>query len=192
MSSIIISGGPGSGKTTLLEALKKKGFHCSDEISRQLIQEQVALNSECLPWKNLSSFADLALERMLEAYEKASFSAKITFFDRAIPDIIGYLNVGGLPVDKKFHRILKSHPYHQHVFMAPPWEAIYINDDERWQTFDEATTLHNALVQTYLAAGYKIIQLPFSSVAERVGFVLEKLEQFSLPAYEHQNYLPKS
>ena len=88
MNSIIISGGPGSGKTTLLEALKEKGFNCSDEISRQLIQEQVALDTDCLPWKNLASFTDLTLERMIFEFEKAALSSQYTIFDRGIPDIV--------------------------------------------------------------------------------------------------------
>jgi len=61
--------------------------------------------------------------------------------------------------------------------MAPPWEAIYINDNERWQTFEEATELYNMLTKTYQSAGYTLIELPSCSVEERVDFVLEKLEQ---------------
>ena len=33
---IVITGGPGTGKTTLLHSLKKRGFHCMDEISREI------------------------------------------------------------------------------------------------------------------------------------------------------------
>jgi len=177
MNAIVISGGPGSGKTTLLNALKRRGFNCSDEISRKLIQEQVSLNSENLPWKNLSSFAELALERMVEEYKKSLAFNEVTFFDRAIPDIIAYLKVGKLQVQGSYEAALKKYPYHHEIFMAPPWEAIYINDTERWQTFQEATELYHMLAKTYQAAGYYIIELPFLNVEERVDFVLEKLVQ---------------
>lgn len=175
MISIVISGGPGSGKTTLLDALKEKGFNCSNEISRQLIQEQVALNTDCLPWKNLSSFADLALERMITAFQKAEASNLITFFDRGIPDIVAYVKVGGLQVGPSQQEALKRYAYHPYVFMAPPWEDIYVNDAERWQTFDEASKLYHALVETYRSAGYKTIELPRATVPKRVDFMLEKL-----------------
>lgn len=175
MISIVISGGPGSGKTTLLEALKEKGFNCSDEISRQLIQEQVALNTDCLPWKDLSSFAGLALERMKTEFEKAATAHKITFFDRGIPDIVAYLKVGGLSINASQEKALKTYSYHKYVFMAPPWESIYVNDPERWQSFDEATKLYHALVETYHSAGYHIIELPLSPVQDRVAFILQKL-----------------
>ena len=177
MNSIIISGGPGSGKTTLLEALKEKGFNCSDEISRQLIQEQVALDTDCLPWKNLASFTDLTLERMIFEFEKAALSSQYTFFDRGIPDIVAYLKVGQLEISDRQRRALETYPYHPYVFMAPPWESIYINDAERWQTFEEASKLYHALAETYLSAGYQIIELPLCPVENRVEFILKKLKQ---------------
>ena len=177
MNAIVISGGPGSGKTTLLNALKTRGFNCSDEISRQLIQEQVSLNSENLPWKNLSSFAELALDRMIEEYQKSLLVKEPTFFDRAIPDIVAYLKVGKVEVQNQYSEALKNYLYQRSVFMAPPWKAIYVNDTERWQTFEEATELYNILTNTYQSAGYTIIQLPICGVEERVDFVLEKLKQ---------------
>ena len=36
---IALIGGPGTGKTTLITALKAKGYHCMDEISRQITLE---------------------------------------------------------------------------------------------------------------------------------------------------------
>lgn len=177
MNAIVISGGPGSGKTTLLNALKTQGFNCSDEISRQLIQEQVILETENLPWKNLSSFAELALARMVDEYKKSLSVTGFTFFDRAIPDIVAYLKVGNLEVKTQYHNAIKNYPYHPNIFMAPPWETIYINDDERWQTFEEAREIYQMLTETYQSAGYSIIELPYCSVDKRVNFILEKLTQ---------------
>ncbi|QKZ15386.1 RNase adapter RapZ [Spirosoma sp. KUDC1026] len=173
MARFIISGGPGAGKSTLLNALRTAGFLCVDEVSRQLIQEQVMLSSSCLPWIDLDCFAKLALQRMIDQYEKASTDddTSITFFDRGIPDIIAYLRVGGLPVEEAWYRAAGQFPYDPLVFMAPPWETIYVNDSERWQTFEEASALHQALVETYQALGYKIQELPQTSVADRVTFV---------------------
>ena len=171
MPKFIISGGPGAGKSTLLEALRDKGFQCSDEVSRQLIQQEVAAGSHCLPWLDLACFARLALNRMILDYEKVSVSEEITFFDRAIPDIIAYLKIGGLPVDETYYQALQQYSYQPQVFMAPPWEAIYVNDSERWQTFAEATTLHQALVATYQSLGFEIIELPRTKVDERIKFV---------------------
>lgn len=178
MLKFIISGGPGAGKSTLLEALRASGFYCSDEVSRQLIQEQVALNSRCLPWIDLDCFANLALERMIAEHQKASTSGEIAFFDRAIPDIIAYLQAGNLPVRQSFYEAVDRYSYQRLVFIAPPWEAIYVNDEERWQSFAEATTLHRTLVDTYQSLDFNIVTLPKVAVAERVAFVLMTIQQY--------------
>ena len=177
MAKFIISGGPGSGKSTLLEALKSRGFRCSDEVSRQLIQEEVAAGGRCLPWLDLACFARLALDRMILDYERSSVNDELTFFDRAIPDIIAYLKLGALPVDEDYYKAVERYPYQPLVFMAPSWEAIYVNDSERWQTFTEAVAIHQLLVETYQALGFVVIELPRTTVAERVDFVLAMINR---------------
>lgn len=178
MLKFIISGGPGAGKSTLLEALRASGLYCSNEVSRQLIQEQVALNSRCLPWLDLRCFARLALDGMIAEHQKASADEGIAFFDRAIPDIIAYLRVGGLPIEPSFYGVIERYSYQRLVFMAPPWATIYVNDQERWQTFSEATALHQALVDTYQSLNFTVVELPKVSVAERVIFVLTTIQQY--------------
>lgn len=68
-------------------------------------------------------------------------------------------------------------PYAPAVFVAPPWEAIYRNDAERKQPFDEAVATFQAVTDAYLAAGYEVVELPFASVEERVGFVLKRIQE---------------
>ncbi len=184
MANFILSGGPGAGKSTLLNALRTAGYQTVDEASRVLIQEQVAQGGSCLPWLDLPCFARLALHRMIADYRQASTQpgCPVTFFDRGIPDIIAYLRVAGLPVDAAFYQAVQQYPYQRQVFMAPPWEAIYVNDSERWQTFAEATALHDALVDTYQSLGFTIVPLPLAPVAERVAFIEHTLHSTTTPA----------
>lgn len=167
----IISGGPGAGKTALLGALRTAGFAGADEASRRLIQEQVALGSGRVPWRDLAGFAELALARMVADYEAAALRGGVTFFDRGLPDIIAYLEVAGLPVPAVYYAAVAAHPYQSPVFMAPPWAEIYVNDAERWQTFAEATALHGALWRTYQRLGFAVLELPKVPLAARVAFM---------------------
>jgi predicted ATPase len=61
------------------------------------------------------------------------------------------------------------------VFITPPWREIFQQDNERKQDFDEAIRTYDALVATYTAYGYALIEIPFAPIAERVRFVLEML-----------------
>ncbi|GAC1597010.1 MAG: AAA family ATPase [Hymenobacter sp.] len=172
---ICITGGPGAGKSTLLEALRQRGYAGANEVSRPLIQEQVALGSDLVPWQNLAGFAEIALERMMAQHRQAHQRGGITFFDRGLPDLIAYLEMGGLPVPAAYYRSAAQHPYHVEVLLAPPWPAIYVNDAERWQTFAEAEALDLALRRTYQRLGYRLRDLPRAPVPQRVAFVQQWL-----------------
>lgn len=176
MPGMIITGGPGSGKSTLLEALKQKGFEVVPEVSRELIREQVALESNCLPWVDLAAFARLCLQKMIADFRSTSAQA-VTFFDRGIPDILAYLKTGGLEIDPLFYQASEQCRYASTVFIAPPWEEIYVNDDERWQTFEESRNLYQSIYEVYIGEGYRVIELPRAPVEQRVEFITKVVYQ---------------
>ena len=166
----IITGGPGSGKSTLVEGLEKSGYSCSAEISRQMIIAEVAKGSDCLPWLDILCFSEKVMRRMVEAWEMKQ--EELTFFDRGIPDVIAYLNIDHIPVPPSFLTELELHPYQNQVFILPPWEEIYVNDSERWQSFAEASLIYEAIKSTYTAFGFELIEVPRVSTAERIAFIL--------------------
>ncbi|MDN3548219.1 AAA family ATPase [Mucilaginibacter aquaedulcis] len=174
MSKFIITGGPGSGKTKLLEALKSLNYNCSEEASRQLIVQEVKLRSNCLPWIDLSCFADKVLDKMVSSY-RATVKSELTFYDRGIPDIIAYLKVAGLPVPDNYYHISQQHPYHKTVFILPPWQEIYVNDTERWQTYPESEQLYWGIAETYESLSYTLVEVPKLSVKERVNFIIDHI-----------------
>jgi len=171
----VITGGPGSGKSTLIGGLQERGYRCSEEISRRLIIEEVANGSDCLPWLDVSCFSIKVLREMIAAWEYESVHS-LTFFDRSIPDIIAYLEIGDIAVDPMYYQALAKHPYHHQAFILPPWSDIYVNDSERWQTFDEAVAIHEAIRDTYSRCGFELIEVPGLPVNERVDFILSFLK----------------
>jgi predicted ATPase len=181
MALYLISGGPGAGKTTLLAALRRAGFAGADEVSRQLIQEQVALGSPLVPWHDLAGFAELARGRMVAQHAAASQRGSPTFFDRGLPDLIAYLTAAGLPVAPAYYRAVADYPYERLAFLAPPWPDIYVNDPERWHTPAEAAALYEALHATYEALGFEVCVLPRTTVAARVAFVRAALAAWGKP-----------
>ena len=59
--------------------------------------------------------------------------------------------------------------------MLPPWEEIYISDDERYENFEQAKLIYNHLTETYEKYGYNLIEVPTGSVEERILFILNQL-----------------
>lgn len=72
-------------------------------------------------------------------------------------------------------------PFHQTVFIAPPWPQIYRNDAERQQSHSQATEAYSAYVAGYKRAAaisgrrYELVELPRVSIARRQAFVLAQL-----------------
>ena len=169
---IVVTGGPGSGKSTLLAALAADGFACSDEAGRGVIRDQVAVGGAGLPWRDRALFAELMLCWELRSYRMAE---GVTFFDRGVPDVVGYLRVEGLEVPGHIADAARNFRYGTTVFLAPPWPEIYRTDAERKQSPELAERTCTTMAEVYAALGYTVVELPRTTVDSRKSFVLSHL-----------------
>jgi predicted ATPase len=168
----LITGGPGSGKTSLIEALRARGFRVVGESGRRIIQAQLAIGGNALHSGDRALFAELMLAQAIFDYESLGSDPSPAFFDRGIPDLVGYFSLIGLPVPADFRNAARLHRYSPIVFAPPPWEAIYRNDVERKQDFGEAVATFGVTTAACREAGYELVDLPKLPVAERVDFIL--------------------
>lgn len=173
LGRIVIAGGPGSGKSTLLQALAESGEICYEESSRVLIREQLARAGRLVPWDDLEAFAQECSERM-GAQLTDSARHRRCFFDRGLPDLIGYLSHGGHRAPDAWRAACRA--YASAVFFAPPWREIFVNDAERPQSFAEAQELSAHIRRAYLDCGFHLIELAKSSVVDRLRQVLQYLD----------------
>lgn len=171
----VISGGPGAGKTTLLFELERRGFRCSPEVARQIIQEQVRDGGDALPWGDRVKYCRLMLERTVTAYLEHTDSEETVFFDRGIPDALCYSRLAGLALEEEILAACRLYRYGAKVFLAPPWGEIYVTDPERWQDFDEAVRTYELMMMAYRDCGYEVVEIPLVSAGERADFILREL-----------------
>lgn len=170
---IVISGGPGAGKTTLIRELEHRGYHCVDEVARQLIAEQVDAKGTALPWKDKEQYKQLMLERSVAVYRNTPAGSRPVFFDRGIPDTLCYAMLEGLLLTDEMEGYARTLRYNKTVFLLPPWEAIYHTDNERKQSWPEAVHTYNQMKQTYLSYGYEPVDIPVAPVGYRADFVIK-------------------
>ncbi len=168
----VITGGPGSGKTTLLDSLEKSGYARSLEAGRGVIQQQLSIGGNALPWGDRTHFAELMLEWELRSYKDSLHRAETVFFDRGVPDVLGYLRLIGEKIPQHMNKAAEQFRYNRRVFIAPPWPEIFRQDQERRQDFTEAVRTYEAMLATYSEFGYELIEISRVPVAERVKFVL--------------------
>ena len=172
---IVITGGPGTGKSTVIEELVTRNFMCMPEISREVTLNARKKGIEQLFLTKPLLFSELLLEGRINQYiEAETKNCDVVFFDRGIPDVHAYMNY--ISIDYPSTYIHKSNTYrYSHIFLMPPWEDIYITDNERYENFEQALAIHNHLERTYKQLNYKIIEVPTGTVEFRTDFILNNI-----------------
>ena len=172
---IVLIGGPGTGKSSVLNELIKRDYECKPEISREVTLKAQKDGIEQLFLTKPLLFSELLFEGRIQQFIAAEKSnSEIVFFDRGIPDVHAYMNYFKTEYPSVF--IEKSNQYkYDKVFMLAPWREIYLSDNERYETFDQAVKIDVFLRKAYQEVGYKIIDVPFGTVDDRCDFILNSL-----------------
>jgi len=175
---IVITGAPGTGKTAIIKALETSGFYCFHEIIRSMTLDA---KTEQHPDKVLTNpiafvtdskqFNQQLLEGRRKQYEAAKEKKEsLVFYDRGMPDVLAYMDYFDQDYGKDFLKACEKHVYDT-VFLLPPWEAIYVQDNERLETYTQATEIHEHLKHRYTVLGYDVKEVPFGTIPERISFI---------------------
>lgn len=134
----------------------------------------MAIGGPALPWQDRALFAELMLSWELRSWHAAHAEPGLVFFDRGVPDTIGYLRLCGLPVPDHVTSAARKFRYARRVFVAPPWPEIFTQDEERKQTLDEAERTFRSVTGVHAELGYELVALPLVPVEERLRFVIDQ------------------
>jgi predicted ATPase len=170
---VVLSGGPGGGKTTVLHALQLRGYAVATDSPRNIIQARKS--SSLSPRPAPLEFAQAILREDIRQYGEQPSQSGLIFFERGVIDALGMLHELGTLPENELQGLLSEYPYHRQVFLFPPWEAIYVNDSERDQTFVEAVRVCRKASEWYQRCGYGVVEVPKVGVAERCVYVLQAL-----------------
>jgi len=117
-----------------------------------------------------------ALASDVQAYDARRCAAGPVFFDRGIPDVVGYLRLQGFAVPAPMLHAAATLRYQPRVFICPPWPDIYATDSERRQSLEIAERTYRAMVDVYTELGYALVDMPRVNTEERVRFVRDVVE----------------
>lgn len=176
---IVISGCSGGGKSTLLVELNNKGYAVVPEVGRELVKEQLAVKGDITPWSNPKAFSEVLIAKSIEAYHQANMITNVMdqmiFFDRSFLEGISYYQSLNKNDSNKYNHFVEELRYYPTVFMAPPWQNIFIQDDERKHSFEDAVSEYKRLLIFYAQSGYHIVELPKVNINERLQFVISHI-----------------
>ena len=95
--------------------------------------------------------------------------------DKEILDILAYLGYKNVSFGKNFDDPSKNFRY-DYVFIAEPWEKIFKNDEERYESFEELKIINKHIKTTYYRYGYDYFILPKDSIEQRVNFIIKTIK----------------
>lgn len=165
------------GKTALVEKLASLGYCFVEESGRVIIREEMRRKGTLLPWIDPKGFAMEMWNRSIHDYLQAFVHKKYTFFDRAIPDVIGDLRLCKLEAPQLLFDLATRYRYNQQVFIAPPWPAIYQQDSERRQTHEQAIATYQKMVEIYQELDYRLNEIPRTTVLKRADFLRNAVQK---------------
>lgn len=172
---IVITGGPGTGKSSIVHHLEELKYKCLHEISRDVIREAQLNGIEQLFLEDPLLFSRKLMEGRIDQFREAEeYPSEIVFIDRGIPDVTAYMDYLGTKYPEEFVEPSREYKYDK-IFILPPWRAIYKSDNERYESFDQASKISRYLNDTYESYGYKPILVPEASIEERANFILNNL-----------------
>ncbi len=172
---IVITGGPGSGKTALIKYLENEGYTVMHEISRDVILEAQKQGIEQLFLTNPFLFSEKLLEgRKQQFLDGEKHASTLLFYDRGMPDVTAYMDFVDAHYPENFSETCLQYKYDE-IFVLPPWEEIYEQDNERYESFEQAEKIFHYLKDGYINYGYKTHEVPVGTIEERVQFILNKI-----------------
>lgn len=121
-----------------------------------------------------TELANEILRRDVEQYQSAR--PAIVFYERGIPDALGMLHYLRIVTESEAHASSATYPYLNTVFVLPPWEEIYVTDDERDPTFADSVRVREAICDWYARLDYELVDVRPGPIEDRYRFVPERFE----------------
>ena len=159
----------------MINLLKERGYICFEEISRDFIQLGKEQGIDNYFKTDPHAFSKFLWQGRQNQFQQANaLTTNCVFFDRAVHDVVGYLNHVNDPIPV-WEEQLNDFAYDL-VFLIEPVKEIYHQDEDRMETFEEALKVHKSLTNTYNKSGLKIIHLPFTTPLARLDLILKHIK----------------
>lgn len=168
---VVFTGPPGSGKTTVLRSPELNAYA---QIVPEVARDIVSFMKEYEPLKlaNNEYLQDIIETLQLKSYVENEDA----IFDRGLPDQLAYRRYFDMEPSEELLADCYEKQYDK-VFFFPFWEEMYVQDDARQETPEQARELGVTIKLAYSLIGYDVITVPKGTPQERVNFILSKLKE---------------
>lgn len=170
---VVITGGPSVEKRQLFDELIKQNFRCSPgDTAKEIYKNHKERLKRHLQVGDRREYGLDVMNALINEYTE--HKQGLYFYNRAIPDGIGWERFFGLEPTQEIWHAIRTYRYDT-VFILDPVEKFEDEADLIWANLREAARVHQLIIQGYVDAGYKPIYVPTDFVTKRVSFILSNL-----------------
>lgn len=171
----LITGASGAGKSSLIRALSHDGYPTIEESGRIIVENEIRTGGQALPWKDAIAFGDKLVKHTLNSLQLHQNIAQPIFADRGLVDNLAwYKGINTSPPIDLLNAI-EARPYSDPIFVLPPWQDIYIQDDIRNKSFDQALIEYGHIIYVLEELGWQTVEIAKVSIAERMAIILSHI-----------------
>lgn len=159
----------------MINELALRGFQIVPEAGRLVVREGLAKSSDALPWMDRKKFAEKLAAFAIQQFDATADLNGLIFFDRSVIEALAYSQMHNFEMPVWFGQAVLNCRYDDPVFVVPPWQDIFVVDEERRHSFDEAVTEYDLLLKTFTEFGYNVCEVPRMANQDRVEFILNEI-----------------
>lgn len=169
---IVITGAPCSGKTTLIDTLAARGYPIAPEGARAYIARRLAAGETITDIvADTHGLQNGILQENMRRHAALDPAARI-FFDRGLPDSVGYFNLYDLDPAPAL-AAAQQYRYARVVLLEP---LPLIHDAERVEDAATAAEIGRRIETAYVDLGYDLLRIPVMTIEERIDILLAALD----------------
>lgn len=173
LKKIVITGGPSVGKHEVFEFLRKSGYQCSvGEVAREIYRRYKQRLGRHLLVGDRREYGLDVLQAFIKEY--CDHKSGAYFFNRGIPDGIGWERFFGLEPTKELLQAIRAYRYDT-VFILDPLEKYEDEHDVIWAEIRQSARIHQLIIQGYIDHGYDPIYVKPDFIEKRVNFILSNI-----------------
>lgn len=103
--------------------------------------------------------------------EKYKNRENSVFSDRGLVDNIAWFSSLKSTPPQKLIDAINTQPYREPIFVLPPWQEIYVQDEIRNKSFNQALNEYDDIMRELEKLEWETIIVPKTNVLDRVKFI---------------------
>jgi len=169
----VVTGGPSVGKQPVFNALKNRGFSCTEgEPAREIYKQFKDRLGRHLEVGDRQEYSQEVLNAFVDEFCRHKFG--LNFYNRGIPDGFGWDRFFGLEASTELTTAIRTYRY-DGVFVLDPLHTFEDELDVVWAKDREIRRVHELIIQGYYDAGYQPVFVPADDPELRADFIVANI-----------------